>query len=149
MCDLYTFKFVSLPIFLLAWVRITDQEIERKQKKITRKRKKKKRFALTKFLFPNVFREKQAFFIIRRWPKIWRVISYPSCDKSGTSIWTQKVKKKNCFKFPDSRCGSVVMLPGPLPLFLRCRTISGTNFPLSGPDQNRKIFNYWKKHYSV
>jgi hypothetical protein len=48
---------------------------------------------LTKFLFPNVFREKEAFFIIRRWPKIWRVISYPSCDKSETSNWTQKVKK--------------------------------------------------------
>ena len=92
-CDLYTFKFVSLPIFLSAWVRITDQEIERKQKKnFNSKKKEKKRFALTKFLFPNVFREKQAFFIIRRWPKIWRVISYPSCDKSETSIWTQKVK---------------------------------------------------------
>jgi hypothetical protein len=92
-CDLYTFKFVSLPIFLSAWVRITDQEIERKQKKNNLKKKEKKRFALTKFLFPNVFREKQAFFIIRRWPKIWRVISYPSCDKSETSNWKQKVKK--------------------------------------------------------
>jgi hypothetical protein len=47
-------------------VRITDQEIERKQKKNNLKKKEKKRFALTKFLFPNVFREKEAFFIIRR-----------------------------------------------------------------------------------